>query len=456
METSGFADSHFDLTAAEPLNVSSGTSQCYRVKLYGKLHFLKCLKPECRSNARYVAAMRKEFETGYKLDHPHLVRYMASGDDYLLTEWIDGLTLREFAQVNPAFFKNRDSVARLVGELLNVVEYLHSHQIVHLDLKPDNILITRVGNELKLTDLGFCYTDTFADTMGRTDSFAAPEQLDGSGNIDQRTDIFAIGKILATLPCANRYSKVIKRSTKPRAEDRYQCIDELRVALAGNHKIKSWKIALPVAMLALVAYTTWQLLKTDSLQEDVTPPVADSVVAASTASTLENDSVEPTAVPVDGYDKTKIEAPIAGETQKETEKTATTSVEESSHLTPITSSATVQQALGDTPAPVKKEISLSTLRDEMMALARPCYNRYLKPYESYRFSEIKDQYSTILDKCYDAFTPTLIDLWDTKYKNYSNLTRRQYFEEISEIRKSFDQQFYNKLMINDANSGDDN
>ena len=163
MDLSQFSQNQEIDIDAERLIASGGTSLCYCVKLYGKLHFLKRLKPEFRSNPRYVAAMRKEFETGYNLNHPHLVRYVACGDDYLLTEWIDGVTLKDFTEQNPKFFKSHDNVQRLVGELLDVVDYLHTHQVVHLDLKPSNILITRVGNEVKLTDLGFCYTDTFAD-----------------------------------------------------------------------------------------------------------------------------------------------------------------------------------------------------------------------------------------------------------------------------------------------------
>ena len=155
MDSSQFSHNQDINDGAEPLDVSGATCQCYRVKLYGKLHFLKRLKPELRTNPRHVAALHKEFETGYNLDHPHLVRYLYCGDDYLLTEYIDGSTLLEFAKQNPEFFKSKANVSRLLGSLLDVVEYLHSHQVVHLDLKPQNILITRVGHELKLTDLGF-------------------------------------------------------------------------------------------------------------------------------------------------------------------------------------------------------------------------------------------------------------------------------------------------------------
>lgn len=444
MASSEFSNNQLSFPDAELLPMQGATCLCYRVKLYGKLHFLKRLKPEFRSNPRYVAAIRKEFETGYNLDHPHLVHYLACGDDYLLTEWVDGTTLDDFAKQNPEFFKRRDNVQRLVGELLDVVHYLHSHQVVHLDLKPSNILVTRVGNELKLTDLGFCYTDTFTDTMGRTDSFAAPEQLGGNAQVDHRTDIYALGRILDTLPCDKRFSKVIDRCTQPSPGERYQSVDEIKNDL--NNRTHKWLLPLAIAAIALLlGFAAWWLIPDTKTNVEESPDAGTTAVLNS----LANDSV------VTNKPKNNSETVVSSRQESEQNMTKGEALSPSAAPTRPAMPAEAESNMR-TPAPVKKEISLSTLRDEMMALARPCYNRYLKPYESYRLSEINDQYSTILNKCYDAFTPTLIDLWDTKYKNYSNLTMRQYFEEIGEIRKSFDHQFYSKLMKNDANSGGDN
>ncbi len=72
--TSSFSEVQHTFPDAELLQVGGSTCECYRVKLYGKLHFLKRLKPQLRTHPQYVAALQKEFETGYSLDHPHLVR----------------------------------------------------------------------------------------------------------------------------------------------------------------------------------------------------------------------------------------------------------------------------------------------------------------------------------------------------------------------------------------------
>ena len=134
MDSSSFSDIQHTYPDAELLPVGGSTCDCYRVRLYGKLHFLKRLKPELRTDPRYVAALKKEFETGYSLEHPHLVRYVSVGDDCLLTEYVDGETLTQFATTHPDYFRSRKNADRFLAQLLDVVGYLHQHQIVHLDL----------------------------------------------------------------------------------------------------------------------------------------------------------------------------------------------------------------------------------------------------------------------------------------------------------------------------------
>lgn len=275
MESSEFSGVQNTFPDAELLPVSGTTCDCYRVKLYGKLHFMKRLKPELRANPKYMSALQKEFETGYGLDHPHLVRYLSKGEDYFLAEYVDGLTLGRFVEENPVFFKSAKNANRFLSQLLDVVGYLHQHQIVHLDLKPSNILITRIGHDVKLTDLGYCYTDTYTDTMGRTDKYAAPEQLQG-GEVDARTDIYAIGKILQTLPCASKYNKVIARCVQSVPSNRYQTVGEMKAQVA--HNAFSKYIPMGVVLLAIIGL--FLILQPAHQVDVVSQPVTDSVAAS--------------------------------------------------------------------------------------------------------------------------------------------------------------------------------
>ena len=84
MESSEFSNSQPIFEAVEQLESQGGTCDCFRVKLYGKLHFVKRLKPEFVGDIRHQEALRKEFETGYRLEHPHIARYISLTGDGIL------------------------------------------------------------------------------------------------------------------------------------------------------------------------------------------------------------------------------------------------------------------------------------------------------------------------------------------------------------------------------------
>ena len=274
MESSQFSDSGSRFEAVEQLEAQGATCDTYRVKLYGKLHFLKRLKPEVAGDIRYQEALRKEFETGYQLEHPNLVRYISLDDDYILMEYVDGETLSTRLATQPDYFRNRKNTDKFLHQLLDVVGYLHSHQVLHLDLKPDNILLTRIGSDVKLIDLGCCYTDTFPDTTGRTVAFAAPEQLTG-GVVDVRTDIYAIGRILECLPDHHKYNKVIARCTDDNPAERYLTISDLQEALSARRPHTFW----PVLMLLVVVLSIGYFIFTRQQQAaEVTGPQKEIII----------------------------------------------------------------------------------------------------------------------------------------------------------------------------------
>ena len=252
MDASQFSANQPRFEAIEQMDTQGATCDTFRVKLYGKLHFLKRLKPEYAGDIRYQEALRKEFETGYRLEHPNLVRYLSLDKDGILMEYVDGETLSQRLSQNTDYFKQRKNTDKLVRQLLSVLQYLHSHQVLHLDLKPDNILLTHINDDVKLIDLGFCYTDTFADTQGHTNAFAAPEQLAGE-KVDVCSDIYAFGKILELLPDHSIYNKVITRCTAEYPEDRYQSVEEILHAINHQRRYFLWvaTIVFCVAMFSV-------------------------------------------------------------------------------------------------------------------------------------------------------------------------------------------------------------
>lgn len=290
MDSSQFSDNQPRYEAIEQMETQGATCDTYRVKLYGKLHFLKRLKPEFAGDIRYQEALRKEFETGYRLEHPNLVHYLSLDKDSIMMEYVDGETLSQRFVRNPDYFNEQKHTEKFVRQLLSALQYLHSHQVLHLDLKPDNILLTHINDDVKLIDLGFCYTDAFVDTQGHTNAFAAPEQKAG-GEVDVRSDIYAFGKILELLPDHSLYNKVIARCTADRPEDRYQSVGEILHDILHKRSYFLWVTVL-VLLAALFAAGLALLTHQKNESAVIEEIVADSV-ASEQQDTLEQMTLPP-------------------------------------------------------------------------------------------------------------------------------------------------------------------
>ena len=280
MDSSQFSDSQPKYDAIEQMDTRGATCNTFRVKLYGKLHFLKRLKAEYAGDIRYQEALRKEFETGYRLEHPNLVRYLSLDHDGILMEYVDGETLSHRLAANPDYFNNRKHTDKFVRQLLDALGYLHSHQVLHLDLKPDNILLTRINDDVKLIDLGCCYTDSFPDTQGYTSEFAAPEQLSIIHcPLSIQTDIYAFGKILDLLPSSYIYNKVVARCTAEYPKDRYQSVGEILHDIDGKRpflRYLSIIVAIVVALVVCLFFITRHQESSPVMQEAPMDSVAPS------------------------------------------------------------------------------------------------------------------------------------------------------------------------------------
>ena len=399
--TSSFSEVQQAFPDAELLQVGGTTCECYRVKLYGKLHFLKRLKPELRTHPQYVAALQKEFEIGYQLDHPHLVRYVAKTDDGILMDYVDGETLNQFVEHHPDYFRNRNNADRFLRQLLSVVGYLHSHQIVHLDLKPSNILITRIGHDVKLIDLGYCYADCYTDTTGRTNKYAAPEQMDGSAKPDARTDIYAIGRILQKLPCAHKYNKVINRCTAKDMDARYGSVDELQQAV--SHRRMPWRLVgvLAFVVAALLFFLVYRYVRQEFAVTD--SPTVNWQSPSDSLNVHESQNV-PRQVPDNPPTETAIEglpAPIA-----QTEASPSETPPAVSESTPVVVAPKTTKA--------QREDTLA-LRRDLQQLIGSRFKKALGHYNDSTYHQINHRRYT--QKWID-FEDDLIPLYSQVWKSY--------------------------------------
>ena len=254
----------------QPLG-ESATSLLYSVNVGGKMVFMKRLRPNLLCDTRVRSLFRKEYEVGSRLSHPNVVQYerMYEGDDdcYLLMEHIQGQTLAECIAFSTAYFTNRRNLDKFVRQLLAGVGYLHEQNVLHGDLKPQNIMLTQVNNDVKIIDLGFCFCDSYTDTVGMTRKYAAPEQLDGEvEKLDRSSDIYCIGKILEYLDqhlrrgLPLRYRSIMKRCLKEEKSQRYGSVDEILQYLNRRwwNKKHVWSAVAAILVLAGSVWSVYQ------------------------------------------------------------------------------------------------------------------------------------------------------------------------------------------------------
>lgn len=229
--------------------ISKGVYCLCKVKRYGKWYFLKGLQPINRDLTQFREYLKKEFELEIRLDHPNVVRAVSWENDgrfgpCFLMEFVDGLTLDEFLKTNPSA-KIRKKIAL---EILSAMSYFHSMQIIHRDLKPLNILITRKGNNVKIIDFGLSDSDAYAifKQPAGTDGYAAPEQITSGAETDQRSDIYAFGKILQLL-FPHRYWLIKRKCLQYDKTRRFANADEI---IARIRRRSVWSIVLPLILVA--------------------------------------------------------------------------------------------------------------------------------------------------------------------------------------------------------------
>lgn len=160
---------------------------------------VKVLKEEFRENEGFVKKFKEEAQAAAGLAHPNIVNVYDVGDEngiyYIVMELVEGITLKNYIERKGRLtIKEATSIAIQVSAGLEIA---HNNQIVHRDIKPQNIIISREG-KVKVTDFGIAKATTSQTTtsnaMGSV-HYASPEQARG-GYVDHRSDIYSLGIVL--------------------------------------------------------------------------------------------------------------------------------------------------------------------------------------------------------------------------------------------------------------------
>ena len=267
MESETLREVTASLTGGEYHIVSTlKEGRLYLAEKAGKRFVLKTA-----SGAKGLELLKREYEVSIGLSHPGLAYVFTYEEDSpagpcLVQEFVDGETLALWLAGNPSSRERR----RVYSELLVVMAYLHQKGVVHNDLKPDNILISKASGAVKLIDLGFADDDThLGKAIGGTRSYASPELLTGT-QVSARSDVYSLGVILQEL-FPGRYRRIVRRCLRPDPSRRYASAGELERAWKNNGKGLRYSLVAFVSAL-IVGGFLWaglQLRKARAVRSDL-------------------------------------------------------------------------------------------------------------------------------------------------------------------------------------------
>ena len=181
---------------------AGGMGSVYKAKQLSmdRIVALKVLNERYSNNAEFVDRFIREARAAGKLNHPNVIHVhdisRANGRHYFSMEFIDGPSVRELLKKEKRIDVNK--AMDIVMQAAKALEFAHDNRIVHRDIKPDNLMLTREGI-VKIADLGIAKTFEEGGISGVKDRgvlgtphYMAPEQAMGKA-IDHRADIYSLG-----------------------------------------------------------------------------------------------------------------------------------------------------------------------------------------------------------------------------------------------------------------------
>jgi serine/threonine protein kinase len=185
---------------------SGGMGAVYRALslVDGSTVAIKILQPHILARSpEYAELFEREAKNAQSLDHPHIVKVFDSGKDedlsYMVMEWVEGHSIED------ALTQGQLPLSRLTnifGQICSAVGFAHERNIIHLDLKPGNILLLdrpESDDFVKVIDFGLSRviskeSGTTVTKFRGTHQFCAPEQF--GGKVSHRSDIYSLGATL--------------------------------------------------------------------------------------------------------------------------------------------------------------------------------------------------------------------------------------------------------------------
>ena len=244
----------------------------------------------CQTNQRVAVKMVREqyasvpsirqrayLEAQLQFRHNHLIGMLGycemapgRGPLWIISQLVQGITIDLFLEdYNRRDFDQLCKICHIFTPVFDALEYLHEKKVIHLDIKPSNIMVEN-GRNVRLMDLGIASAGDSSHQNGHsimgTPNYAAPEQFEKDGVLDEQTDVYQTAVTLyelltkknpyrrenlqdtitahknGSLPpsnlLTNEFNAVFSKATSPNKESRYKTIREFREAIYAAMEVK--------------------------------------------------------------------------------------------------------------------------------------------------------------------------------------------------------------------------
>lgn len=297
--------SKFDLSNIKYVEIpSKGIFRFLRFSVDDKDYIAKALKEEFSGRCQYAALLKKEFEAVAKIQSPFLPAYYELIENSpfgrcIVEEYIEGRNITDYLKEH----HTEEEQEQVAYQLIEAVQSVHRRFAVYRNLTPNNVLITKKDDSVRLIGFRPSFADEIQAPFTST-HFLAPEQKDETVAVDTRSDIYSLGLILKQMNLPSNFAPVVGKCCSLGRTDRYMYAEDVATALSSRPSIDVSRIfrwSAFVVVAALVVFGGVYVVKNGvnlgvgDMQEEATSYILSDTLKADTTKTME--TVDSISVP---------------------------------------------------------------------------------------------------------------------------------------------------------------
>lgn len=227
----------------------------------GKRIFIKRPSKEFVNIPAYQEAFAAEAKQGVNLTHPNLLKYIGLKEDekgiYIAFEFTAALPMNRALLDAVLHINTAPESKRIMNQLMDVVAYLHSQNICHLNIRPENIFITKSAHDVLLANPANTYANCTPSFFIYKEQYTAPELFNEESTPTPACDIYALGKVMEYLYSYSNMSygvsRIIRKATHQSPAKRFASIGEMKKAF-NNTRYINWGIATMKVAATLIVF----------------------------------------------------------------------------------------------------------------------------------------------------------------------------------------------------------